>query len=139
MVQATAMRRLVEKYQETKILAVVLHLLAASYIAAYFTNSYFLFAAVLMPLGILSGVSNTLISSIVSRTVNPERVGGALGVSAALGSLSRIIAPTLTSYMSQNISLSSPPLVCAGISFVLVLLQTYLRSLPAVSRMGTRD
>ena len=128
LVQATAIRTLVHKYQETKILAVVLHLLAITYGVAYFSNSTFMFAFVLIPLGILSGVSNTLVSSLVSKLVSPERVGGALGVSAALGSLSRIIAPTLTSHMSETISLNSPPVACAIISFCLVLLQGFVRS-----------
>lgn len=128
LVQATAIRRLVQKYQETKMLGVVLHLLAASYAISYYCSNTLTFMLILLPLGILSGVSNTLISSLVSKTVDPSKVGGALGVSAALGSLSRIIGPTVTSYMSQSISLSSPPLVCASISFLLILLQFVLRS-----------
>jgi DHA1 family tetracycline resistance protein-like MFS transporter len=137
MVQATAIRTLVHKYQETKILAVVLHLLAITYGVAYFSNGTLMFALILVPLGILSGVSNTLVSSLVSKLVSPERVGGALGFSAALGSLSRIIAPTLTSYMSETISLNSPPVACALISFLLVLLQSFVRAEAAESQ--TKD
>lgn len=128
MVQATAIRSLVHKFQETYLLAVVLHLLGISYALAYFCDSYWTFAAVLVPLGMLSGISNTLVSSLVSKQVSPERVGGALGVSASLGSLSRIIGPTMTSYMVQHFSLSSPPVLCTIITFSLVLFQSVLRA-----------
>jgi len=128
LVQATAIRTLVNRFQETYLLAVVLHLLGISYSIAYFCNSTFSFSLILIPLGVFSGVSNTLISSLVSKQVSPERVGGALGVSASLGSFSRIIGPTMTSYMTQSFSISSPPLVCASICFALIFCQSVIRT-----------
>lgn len=130
MVQATAIRKLVTKFQETQLLAIVLHLLGIAYATAYFCDTYWTFAAVLIPLGVFSGVSNTLVSSLVSKQVSPERVGGALGVSASLGSFSRIIGPTMTSYLVQHVSLSSPPIMCTIVAFSLVFVQSLIRSEP---------
>lgn len=139
LVQATAIRALVHKFQETQLLAIVLHLLGISYAIAFFCNTTFTFALVLLPLGVFSGVSNTLVSSIVSKQVSPERVGGALGVSASLGSFSRIIGPTMTSYLSQSVSLSSPPLVCAAICFSLTLFSSILRNIDESKPRITKD
>lgn len=128
MVQATGMRRLVTRFEETGLLAFILHAQACAYVLVYFfCETTFSFALMLIPLALLAGISNTLVSSLVSKQVSPEHMGGALGVSAALGSLSRIVGPTLTSFLVQNSSLDSPPIMCAIVSFLLVLVQMMLR------------
>lgn len=127
-VQAAGMRKLVEKFQETQLLAIVLSLLVASYAAAYFMcTTTLMFTIVLVPLGLLSGVSNTLISSLVSKQVSREHLGGALGVSASIGSLSRIIGPTITSYLVQSVDITAPPVFCAIVALSCVLLQSILK------------
>jgi DHA1 family tetracycline resistance protein-like MFS transporter len=50
---------------------------------------------VLAPLAFSGGVLNTVINSALSKSVYPEEVGGVLGISASLESLTRVIAPTV--------------------------------------------
>lgn len=128
MVQATGMRRLVTRFEETGLLAFILHAQACTYAIVYFMcSTTFSFAIMMVPLALLAGISNTLVSSLVSKQVSPEHMGGALGVSAALGSLSRIVGPTFTSFLVQNSSLDAPPVMCALISFMLVFAQMALK------------
>lgn len=128
MVQATGMRRLVTRFEETGLLAFILHAQACAYAITYFLcSTTFSFGVMMIPLALLAGISNTLVSSLVSKQVSPEHMGGALGVSAALGSLSRIVGPTFTSFLVQNSSLDAPPVMCALISFMLVFAQMMLR------------
>lgn len=128
MVQATGMRRLVTRFEETGLLAFILHAQACAYAITYFLcSTTFSFGLMLIPLALLAGISNTLVSSLVSKQVSPEHMGGALGVSAALGSLSRIVGPTFTSFLVQNSSLDAPPVMCALVSFMLVFAQMMLR------------
>ncbi|UCD98108.1 MAG: MFS transporter [Chloroflexota bacterium] len=48
---------------------------------------------ILAPLALAAGLLNTLLNSTLSKAVYPEEVGGALGLSASLESLTRVISP----------------------------------------------
>lgn len=118
-------RVLVKRFNEDHILTVSLLLLSISYLGICLISSALSFGLILIPLGICSGISSTIISSIVSKKADPELKGGALGVSSALGSVSRIIGPTLNSFTIQNLSILGPTVICSllclylgGMSFI---------------------
>lgn len=48
---------------------------------------------IMAPLAFGGGVLNTVINSALSKSVYPEEIGGTLGISASLESLTRVIAP----------------------------------------------
>jgi MFS family permease len=60
-------------------------------------------------------VLNTVINSAITRAVPPHEVGGALGTSSALESLSRIISPVVGGWLLGAIGTWAPGVVGAGI------------------------
>eukprot|EP01094_Clydonella_sp_ATCC50884_P017109 TRINITY_DN2918_c4_g1_i1.p1 TRINITY_DN2918_c4_g1~~TRINITY_DN2918_c4_g1_i1.p1 ORF type:complete len:429 (-),score=133.79 TRINITY_DN2918_c4_g1_i1:367-1653(-) len=73
---------------------------------------------VLLPFSFAAGALNCLISSMISQRAQLGDVGGALGVSASIASLSRIVAPLVGGYLMETVSFSSPSVVSAVLSCV---------------------
>jgi len=73
-----------------------------------------------IPLALSAGLFNTVINSSISRIVNESEIGGILGVSAAVESATRIIAPSLGGYLLAEIGLWAPGLFSALILLGLI-------------------
>lgn len=72
---------------------------------------------VLAPLAFAAGILNTLLNSTLSKAVYPEEVGGTLGLSASLESLTRVISPSVGGYLLGSIGPWAPGLT-AGLIMV---------------------
>lgn len=70
-------------------------------------------------LAVSSGLVQTLLSSAISQLVQQDEVGGAMGISAAIGSLSRVVAPPVGGQFTerfgvgQHAALASMLVACA--------------------------
>ena len=53
-------------------------------------------------LAVASGLVQTLLSSAISQLVQQDEVGGAMGISAAIGSLSRVVAPPVGGQFTER-------------------------------------
>jgi DHA1 family tetracycline resistance protein-like MFS transporter len=73
----------------------------------------------MLPLSLSGGILNTVISSSLTKSVTPMEIGGTLGLSASLESLTRVISPVLGSLMLERLGTVAPGLFCAGIMAVL--------------------
>ena len=78
---------------------------------------------VLIPIAVSGGTLNTILNSALSKSVSPLEVGGTLGLSASLESLTRVIAPLAAGLMVSNLGTSSPGIVGA---LLLVWLVSYI-------------
>jgi MFS family permease len=65
---------------------------------------------VLAPLAFAAGILNTLLNSTLSKVVYVEEVGGTLGLSASLESLTRVISPSVGGYLLGSIGAWAPGL-----------------------------
>ena len=65
---------------------------------------------VLVPLAVAAGTLNTLLNSTLSKAVYPEEVGGTLGLSASLESLTRVISPTAAGFLLGSVGPWAPGL-----------------------------
>ncbi len=63
---------------------------------------------VLAPLALASGVLRVAVNAALTRSVWPEEVGGTLGLSASLGSLSRVVAPTIGGFLLGRVGAPAP-------------------------------
>ena len=63
---------------------------------------------ILIPIAISGGVLNTLLNSTLTKVVGPQEVGGILGLSASIESLTRVLAPTLGGALLGAIGVWSP-------------------------------
>ena len=99
---------LTRRFRENWLLITGLWLMTGSLLAWAFTANLWLLLVVLLPLALSGGVLNTVIQSAISKSVSREEVGGMLGISASLESISRVIAPTVGGFLLQALGIWAP-------------------------------
>jgi DHA1 family tetracycline resistance protein-like MFS transporter len=67
------------------------------------------------PTALSGGLLNTLLSSTLTKAVAPQEIGGILGLSAAVESSTRIIAPVLGGVLLERIGTWAPGVFGAAI------------------------
>jgi DHA1 family tetracycline resistance protein-like MFS transporter len=58
---------------------------------------------------------NTVINSAITKAVTREEIGGTLGISTSLESVSRVIAPSAGGFLLQNLGAWAPGVVSAAL------------------------
>jgi DHA1 family tetracycline resistance protein-like MFS transporter len=69
---------------------------------------------------------NTVINSAITKAVTREEIGGTLGLSTSLESVSRVIAPSAGGFLLQNLGAWAPGVVSAALMLWVVYF-TYRR------------
>lgn len=93
LVQGVAVGRLAKRFAENRLIFGSVTVLALALLAWSFVPNVPLLLVVLAPLSFAAGILNTVINSAITKSVYAEEVGGALGVSASVESLTRVIGP----------------------------------------------
>jgi DHA1 family tetracycline resistance protein-like MFS transporter len=114
-VQGGLIGQLTKRYSEAALIAWGVVIQAVSLLAWAFTPSVGVLLVVLIPIAFSTGVLNTVINSAITRAVPPHEMGGALGTSSALESLSRIISPLVGGWLLGTVGAWAPGVVGAGI------------------------
>jgi DHA1 family tetracycline resistance protein-like MFS transporter len=94
-------------------------LLAASLLAWAFTYTIWMLLIVLIPIALAGGVLNVVSNSALSKSVRREETGGTLGLSAALGSLDRVVSPVLGGVLIGRLGPWGPGLLGAALMAVM--------------------
>lgn len=108
LVQGVGIRLLVRRFTDKQLVFGGSILLALSLLAWAFTPSFGVLLVVLAPLSLASGVLRVSVNTALTRSVWPEEVGGVLGLSAALGSLTRVVAPTVGGFLLGRVGTFAP-------------------------------
>jgi len=81
----------------------------------------------LMPfLSLGMAVSNTIVGSALTKAVHPDEVGGIIGLSTSVGSLTRIPAPSVAGLLIQSVGIWAPG-VLAGLLTAAMVPYAYAR------------
>jgi DHA1 family tetracycline resistance protein-like MFS transporter len=119
-VQGFLIGRLTQRFQEDKLILFSGVLMTVSLVGWALTPSVAWLLVVLTPTAIAGGILNTLLSSTLTKAVQPQEIGGILGLSASIESSTRILAPVLGGYLLQSFGTWSPgafgAVVMAGLS-----------------------
>jgi DHA1 family tetracycline resistance protein-like MFS transporter len=107
-IQGGGMGLLTKRFSEKQLIFGGSVLLALSLLAWALTPTLWLLLVVLAPLALAGGVLNVAINAALTKSVYPEEVGGTLGLSAALGSLDRVISPIVGAFLLDNVSAAAP-------------------------------
>jgi DHA1 family tetracycline resistance protein-like MFS transporter len=79
-----------------------------SLLAWAFAPSLMLLLIVMAPLAFAGGMLNTVLSSALTKSVYPEEIGGTLGLSASVDSLTRVIAPSAGGFLLEAFGTWAP-------------------------------
>ena len=121
LVQGVIIGRLAKRFPENRLIFSAVIILTFSLLAWGFASSVVLLLVVLAPLAFAGGVLNTVISSSVTKSVYPEEVGGALGVTSSVESLTRVIGPAAGGFLLGAVGAWAPGLVGAVIMACVVI------------------
>jgi DHA1 family tetracycline resistance protein-like MFS transporter len=103
LVQGLAIGRLTARFAEKQVVLAGVAVMATALLAWGFTPNVPVLLVVLAPLALAGGTLNTVLNSLLTKSVSPDEVGGTLGLSAALQSLSGVIAPVAGGLLIQEI------------------------------------
>jgi DHA1 family tetracycline resistance protein-like MFS transporter len=126
LVQATLIGPLTRRFPEVRL---VLWALVATAICLPLwgaSSSLAMLLAVLAPLGVAVAIENTVVSSLISKSVTPDEIGGAFGLSGGLQSAGSIAAPVIGGILLQQVGTWAPGLL-AGLIVAGLIPYAYTR------------
>jgi MFS transporter, DHA1 family, tetracycline resistance protein len=123
LVQGVLIGRLTARFSEKFLIFAATVLMAGALFGWSLVWSVPILLIVLAPVALAGGVLNTVINSAISKSVSPIEVGGTLGLSTSLESLTRVFAPTIGGLLLQSVGSWAPGVMCGTI---LVWLATYV-------------
>ncbi len=103
LVQGLAIGRLTARFAEKQLIFAAVVVMAIALLAWGFTPNVPLLLVVLAPLALAGGTLNTVLNSLLTKSVSPDEIGGTLGLSAALQSLASVVAPAAGGFLIQEI------------------------------------
>ncbi|MEJ5202108.1 MAG: MFS transporter [Anaerolineales bacterium] len=104
---------LTRRFRENWLIISGLWLMAASLVAWAFTSELWQLIVIMIPVALSGGVLNTVLQSAISKSVKHEEVGGVLGIAASLESATRVIAPSMGSFLLQALGIWAPGIFSA--------------------------
>jgi DHA1 family tetracycline resistance protein-like MFS transporter len=108
LVQGIAIGWLTARFREIMLTFAAVFLLAVSLFGWAIVSTLPMLLLILIPIALSAGILNTIINSLLSKSVYPEEVGGTMGLSSSLESLTRIIAPVLGGVMLGQVGTWAP-------------------------------
>jgi DHA1 family tetracycline resistance protein-like MFS transporter len=114
-VQMVLIRRLTSLMPENRLLIGAFATMCVSLLAWAFVPNLITLLVVLIPLSFAGGVFNTVSSSLLTKSVSPEEIGGTLGLSTSLDSLTRVFAPSLGGGLLQALGPAAPGLFATAL------------------------
>lgn len=118
LVQAVAIGKLTERFRERDLIYAAAIAITLTLTAWGFTQNVWLLLLILAPIALAAGVLNTILSSMLTKSVYKEDVGGTLGLDNSMQTFAQIVTPGLGGYLLGV--LGAPGLGLAGGGFMLV-------------------
>jgi DHA1 family tetracycline resistance protein-like MFS transporter len=115
--------RLTRHFTEQQLIFACTATMAVSLLSWAWAPSIVLLLVILLPTSISGGILNTVINSAATKSVSPMEIGGILGLSSALESLTRVIAPSIGGLLLERLGTGAPGVFGFAI---LALLTSYI-------------
>ncbi len=112
--------RLTKMFSENSLILGATALMALSLLGWALAPSVATLLIILLPTAVSGGVLNTVINSAATKSVSSMEIGGILGLSSSLESITRIFAPSLGGLMLERLGTSAPGLFGFAILALLV-------------------
>ncbi|MBK8046828.1 MAG: MFS transporter [Anaerolineales bacterium] len=93
--QGFAIGKLAQRYTDRQLIFAAAIAMAVGFVLWALVANIWMLLVVMIPLSVGGGILNTVINGALSKSVYPEEIGGTLGLSASIESLTRVIAPTV--------------------------------------------
>mgnify|MGYP001151435326 FL=1 len=119
-VQAGLIGRLTRRFSDDTLLLSAVSLTGVSLLAWAFVPNVSLLVLVIAPLSLGLAVSQTVMTSALSKAVDADEVGGVLGAQTSIMSLTRVVAPIIGGLLLERAAVWSPGLLAAVLTLAMV-------------------
>jgi DHA1 family tetracycline resistance protein-like MFS transporter len=107
-VQGFLVGRITNRFREDVVIVICVALMAVSLAGWAIVPSVFALLVILTPTALAGGILNTLLSSTLTKAVEPQEVGGILGLATSVESATRIFAPVIGGALLQQLGTWAP-------------------------------
>ena len=115
LIQGGAIRPLVKRYGEAKLVIAGVALMAAGFLVFPFCNTLgLLMIGPMIPIAVGNGLNSPALRALISRKTSANAQGASLGISASFDSLARATGPATAGWLYRHMGMQSP-YWCAGI------------------------
>jgi DHA1 family tetracycline resistance protein-like MFS transporter len=104
---------LTKRFRENSLIITALWLMAFSLLAWAFVPNLVVLLIVMLPLAMAGGVLGTVLQSAITKAVEPQEIGGMLGISGSLEAITRVLAPTVGGYLLGSLGTWAPGIFSA--------------------------
>jgi DHA1 family tetracycline resistance protein-like MFS transporter len=130
--------RITNKFRDDVLITFCVALMAVSLVGWALAPSIIALLIILTPTALSGGILNTLLSSTLTKAVEPQEIGGILGLSASVESSTRIFAPIIGGALLQGLGTWAPGAFGAIIMVgVFVYVWTKIYNHPIISAQTT--
>jgi DHA1 family tetracycline resistance protein-like MFS transporter len=126
LIQGVGVGLITKRFRENAIIITSMWLMLFGLAGWAITPNLPVLLIVMLPLAMGGGMLNTVINSAISKAVSRQEIGGTLGISTSLESVSRVIAPSAGGFLLQNLGAWAPGVISA-LLMVWAILFTYRR------------
>jgi DHA1 family tetracycline resistance protein-like MFS transporter len=119
LVQGVGIGVMTARWRESRLIVFMIGLFGLAVLAWALVPSVGWLLVAFLPLAIAGGSLNTLVNSVLSKSVYPEEIGGILGLSTSVESLTRVIAPVLGGFLLGSVGSAAPGIASALLMAVL--------------------
>jgi DHA1 family tetracycline resistance protein-like MFS transporter len=106
--QAWLVGKLSQRFRDTLLIEGGLLVLGGGLLLWAFAPNIPTLVVSVTPIALAGGLLNTIVPAALTKTVEPQEVGGILGLSTSIESATRVIAPLLGGILLENISYWAP-------------------------------
>jgi DHA1 family tetracycline resistance protein-like MFS transporter len=111
--------RITQRYREDLLIMVSIVVMAFGLLGWAFAPTVLFLLVIMAPTAVAGGLLNTVLTSTLTKAVTSDEVGGIIGFSTSIESLTRVIAPTLGGFLLVTFGTWAPGLfgaiVLAGV------------------------
>ncbi len=113
LVQGVGIGIITKRFRENAIIITALWLMFFGLAGWAVTPNLPILLIVMLPLALGGGVLNTVLNSAVTKAVTREEIGGMLGISTSLESMTRVISPSVGGFLLGMVGAWAPGVVGA--------------------------
>jgi DHA1 family tetracycline resistance protein-like MFS transporter len=108
LVQGLAVGRISRRFSDPQLILWGSAMMGFGLLAWAGVSNVWMMLVVMTPIALAGGVLNTILNSALTKAVYPEEIGGTLGLSTSVDSLTRVISPSLGGFLLGNLGSWAP-------------------------------
>jgi DHA1 family tetracycline resistance protein-like MFS transporter len=120
LVQGVGIGLLTKRFTDNTIIITSLWMMFLGFVVWSLTPNLPVMLLAILPLSGGGWIVNTIITSAITKAVSPEEIGGMLGISTSLESITRVISPTIGGVLFGSIGMGAPAVFSAIMVLVAV-------------------